>query len=169
MPRIQLLLPALIALTFLAACRGEPKVAPPQADSAALAEAAEFDGPLACADPYTESSPATRMVFSDVVQDTVETGDLFGLEVVFQDSAGIWVGHYRQADGEFGAWRRIIDLTLNPQTRRISFVLPAEPDSSRFTGAISCMRLTGELRAFQAAMGAETMLPRVRHLWDEPN
>jgi hypothetical protein len=168
MPHTVPLLSVLSVMILAAACRSEPKVAPPQVDSVALFEA-ELEGPLACADPYTESSPATRMVFSDVVQDTEGDGDLYGLEVVFQDSAGVWVGHYRQADGEFLPWRRIEDLSLNPRTRRISFVLPAEPDTSRFTGTISCMRLNGELRAFQATLGAETMLPRVRHLWDEPN
>ena len=79
------------------------------------------------------------------------------------------MGRYHRADGDFGPWYPVLDLSLNPQNRRISFVLPADSDSVRFTGTISCMRLNGELRSFTAALGAETMLPRVRHLWDEPN
>lgn len=153
---------------FLAGCR-DRRVAPPLPDSAVLAAAAELEGPLACADPYTDSSPATRMVFSDMEQDTESTGDIVGLEVVFQDSAGSWIGHARQADGELGSWRRLLDLVLDPRDRRLSFVLPADSDSARFNGTISCMRVQGELRAFQAVFGEELMLPRVRHLWDEPN
>lgn len=159
---------ALAAILLLAACR-ERRAAPPAPDSALVAEQAELEGPLACADPYTESSPATRMVFSDIVQDTVETGDLLGLEVVFQDSAGSWVGHARKADGVLGEWKRVLDLSLNPTNRRLSFVIPADSDSARFTGTISCMRIQGELRVFQATFGEEISLPRVRHLWDEPN
>jgi hypothetical protein len=162
------LLPALALLILLSGCRSdraEPEVV---VDTAAMIEA-ELEGPLACADPYTDTSPAARMVFSDLVQDTVETGDIMGTEIELRDSAGVWIGRYHQADGDFGPWYRLLDLSLNPQNRRITFVMPADSDSARFTGTISCMRLYGDLRDFKATLGAETMLPRVRHLWDDPN
>jgi hypothetical protein len=163
------ILSALALAGILAACRSEPRSAEAPVDTAAMIQA-ELEGPLACADPYTDTSPATRMVFSDVVQDVVETGAIAGMEIELVDSAGIWIGRYHQAtDGDFGPWYRLLDLSLDPRDRRISFVAPADSDSARFTGTISCLRLHGDLRAFDAEMGAETMLPRVRHLWDEPN
>jgi hypothetical protein len=163
------ILAALALALLLSACRSEPRVEPPVVDTAALIQS-ELEGPLACADPYTDTSPATRMVFSDVVQDVVDTGAIAGMEIELVDSAGIWIGRYHQAaDGDFGPWYRLGDLSLNPRDRRITFIAPADSDSARFTGTISCMRLHGDLRAFDAEIGAETMLPRVRHLWDEPN
>lgn len=160
----------LAALLLLAGCDlvKKPQPAEPPVDSAALIQS-ELEGPLACADPYTQTSPATRMVFSDVEQDVAGDGALYGMEIALRDSAGVWVGRYHRADGDFGPWYPLLDLSLNPQNRQISFVLPADSDSARFTGTISCMRLNGEMRSFQATLGAETMLPRVRHLWDEPN
>ena len=170
MHRLHPLSAALAALFLLAACDvvRKPEPAQPPVDSAALFQS-ELEGPLACADPYTQTSPATRMVFSDVVQDVAGSGELEGMELALRDSVGVWVGRYHRADGDFGPWFPLLDLSLNPQSRNISFVLPADSDTARFTGTISCMRLNGELRAFQAAFGAPTMLPRVRHLWDEPN
>ena len=111
---------------------------------------------LVCA----EALPGSTLRYSNVVSDS-ETGDRSGFIITVVPASGTWTGHAQEAAGEPGAAVALTEMLFEASGKRISFGIPNGPDTSRFSGAISCDSIWGEFRAYRTTQPEPILLRRI--------
>jgi len=101
------------------------------------------------------------LVFSDV-RSVEQTGDLSGFQFALIRGDTGWGGVSREAAGELGPPMPLVEVTIEAASRATAFVVPNGPDSSRFSGTMSCDSLFGWFKAYRSTPARWSVYRRVR-------
>lgn len=144
-----------VAAAMMFACRenSNPRTAASAAASdrdTVQTEIAGTPASLECARSDRAATPGAviTLVFSDVLV-SPETGDASGFEISLQASDAGWEGWFREATGEYGPRTPLAELAVDTTVLHVKFAIPNGPDSSRFSGRLSCDSLWGRFRAYR--------------------
>lgn len=104
---------------------------------------------------------ADTLIFSDV-RSAHQTGDLSGFQFALTLSGASWTGFSREATGELGAPQPLVELSVDVASGATAFAVPNGPDSSRFSGTMSCDSLFGWFKAYRSTPGRWSVYRRIR-------
>ena len=112
--------------------------------------------PCFCKDSLAASGG--RLTFGSFLRDSV-TQDLVGTEVTFVVTGPHWTGSIRDAKGELGSARPLIDVRFDRVEKRLAFRYQNAPDTASFAGRVSCDSIWGTWKPFRGVSLARG-LPR---------